>query len=373
MQLGRIIDADGHVLEPPDLWEKDLPSKFKDRALGIARNEAGAECLVVGGKISDFTQGLGVASAFGKPGELAFSNEFSYMHAPPGAYDPHERIKQIDADGIDAAVLYPTLGLLWEGEVNDAELANAYCHVYNEWIADFCSYYPDRLYGVAHISLMDVDKAVIELKQAAKLGLKSVMMTPWPTNGKAYGDTYYDPFWATAEDLGLPVGLHVIARPDFHGSQWYDHTTFQGSPFYFLSVTLGFDIQASFVSFFEGGTLERFPNLKLLCLEVGAGWVPHFIERMDSKWQHSGFMTACKRPPSEYFRRQVWVGADPDESMISAASQRWGSDKLFWSTDFPHFDGFPDALNLLKNSIKDLNPTDQQNILGDNAARAYDL
>ncbi len=84
-------------------------------------------------------------------------------------------------------------------------------------------------------------------------------------------------------------------------------------------------------------------------------------------------MTACKRPPSEYFRRQVWVGADPDESMISAASQRWGSDKLFWSTDFPHFDGFPDALNLLKNSIKDLNPTDQQNILGDNAARAYDL
>ena len=124
---------------------------------------------------------------------------------------------------------------------------------------------------------------------------------------------------------------------------------------------------------FEGGTLERFPNLKLLCLEVGAGWVPHFIERMDSKWKHSGFMTACKRPPSEYFRRQVWGGADPDESMISAASQRWGSDKLFWSTDFPHFDGFPDALNLLKNSIKDLNPTDQQNILGDNAARAYDL
>ena len=117
MQLGRIIDAYGHVLEPPDLWEKNLPSKFKDRALGIARSEAGAECLVVDGKISDFTQGLGVASAFGKPGELAFSNEFSYMHAPPGAYDPHERIKQIDADGIDAAVLYPTLGLLWEGEV----------------------------------------------------------------------------------------------------------------------------------------------------------------------------------------------------------------------------------------------------------------
>ena len=70
----------------------------------------------------------------------------------------------------------------------------------------------DNPYGVAHISLMDVDRAVVELKQAAKLGLKSVMLTPWPANGKAYGDTYYDPFWATAQDVGLPVGLHVIAR-----------------------------------------------------------------------------------------------------------------------------------------------------------------
>lgn len=77
MQLGRIIDADGHVLEPPDLWEKNLPSKFKDRALGIARNKVGAECLVVNGQLSTFTQGLGVASAFGKPGELAFSNELA--------------------------------------------------------------------------------------------------------------------------------------------------------------------------------------------------------------------------------------------------------------------------------------------------------
>jgi predicted TIM-barrel fold metal-dependent hydrolase len=136
---------------------------------------------------------------------------------------------------------------------------------------------------------------------------------------------------------------------------------------------LGFDIQASFVSFFEGGTLERFPRLKLLVLEVGAGWVPHFIERMDSKWEHSGFMTACKRPPSEYFRRQVWAGADVDESMIPAASVRWGSDKFFWSSDFPHFDGFPGALRQLKKSIASMAPADQQNIIGDNAARAYNL
>jgi predicted TIM-barrel fold metal-dependent hydrolase len=220
---------------------------------------------------------------------------------------------------------------------------------------------------------MDVDRAITELKRVAKKGMKGVMLTPWPANGKAYGDTYYDPFWAVAQDYGIPVGLHVIARPNYHGSQWYDHPTFKGSAFYYLSVTLGFDIQGSFVSFFEGGTLERFPRLKLLCLEVGAGWVPHFIERMDSKWEHSGFMTGCKRPPSEYFRRQVWIGADVDESMIPAASARWGSDKFFWSSDFPHFDGFPGALRQLKKSIASMAPADQQNVVGDNAARAYNL
>jgi predicted TIM-barrel fold metal-dependent hydrolase len=373
LQLGKSVDADGHVLEPPDLWKNNLETKFKDRALGLARDEEGVETVIVEGHFSPLSRGFGIAAAFGQPGEVAFSNEFSYMDGPPGAYDPHARIKWMDEEGIDASVLYPTMGLTWEGEVNDPELATAYCRVYNDWVTDFCRTYPDRLYAVAHISLMDVERAVVELKRAAKLGVKGVMLTPHPANGKAYGDTYYDPFWAVAQDLGLPVGLHVIARPGYFGSEWYQHPTFKGSPFYFLSVTLGFDIQASFVSFFEGGTLERFPRLKLLVLEVGAGWVPHFIERMDSKWEHSGFMTACKRPPSEYFRRQVWAGADVDESMIPPASERWGSDKFFWSSDFPHFDGFPGALKTLKKNIAKMPSADQQNIIGDNATRAYNL
>lgn len=373
MQFGRTIDADGHILEPPDLWKENLESKFKNRALGIGRDAEGWETLIVNGEFSKVNIGMGVASAFGQPGERAFSKDFSYMDAPKGAYDPHARVKLLDEDGIDAAVLYPTMGLLWEGELTDPGLSLAYNRVYNDWIADFCSHYPDRLYGVAHISLLDVDAAIVELKRITKLGLKSVMLTPYPTNKMAYGDTYYDPFWAVAQDLDIPVGLHVIARPNFHGSEWYQSDTFRGSPFYFLSVTLGFDIQASFVSFFEGGTLERFPHLKLLVLEVGAGWVPHFIERMDAKWEHSGFMTACKRRPSEYFCRQVWIGADPDETMIAPAAARWGSDRFFWSTDFPHFDGFPEALKVLKNGIQELPPPDQQNILGDNATRAYGL
>ncbi len=215
MRLGRSVDADGHILEPPDLWQKNLESKFKDRALGLARDKEGVESFIVEGHFSETSRGLGIAAAFGQPGEVAFSNEFSYLDGPPGAYDPHARVKLLDEEGIDAAVLYPTLGLLWEGEVNDAELALAYCRVYNDWITAFCRPYPDRLYPVAHISLMDVERAAAELKRVAKLGIKGVMLTPWPANGKAYGDTYYDPFWAVAQELGVPVGLHVIARPHY--------------------------------------------------------------------------------------------------------------------------------------------------------------
>jgi len=122
----------------------------------------------------------------------------------------------------------------------------AYCRVYNDWIADFCRHSPNRLYGVAHISLMDVDAAIMEVKRIAKLGLKSVMLTPFPANGKAYGDMYYDPFWAVAQEIGIPVGLHVIARPDFHGSQWYQHPTFHGSPFY-LKTAHNSDVGVRFI------------------------------------------------------------------------------------------------------------------------------
>jgi len=174
MQIGRSIDADGHILEPPGLWQKNLEAKFKDRALGLARDKNGVESFIVDGHFSAISRGLGIAAAFGQPGEVAFSNEFSYMDGPPGAYEPHARVKLLDEEGIDAAVLYPTLGLLWEGEVNDPELAIAYCRVYNDWITEFCSPYPNRLYPVAHISLMDVDRAVVELKRVAKKGIKKV-------------------------------------------------------------------------------------------------------------------------------------------------------------------------------------------------------
>lgn len=143
--FGRVIDADGHVLEPPNLWKENIEAKFKDRALSVTRDEDGWESMMINGQLSPVVRGLGVASAFGKPGEVAFSKEFSYLDGPKGAYDPDARVKVLDEDGIDAAVLYPTLGLLWEGEVQDPELAMAYCRVYNDWIADFCRHSPNRL------------------------------------------------------------------------------------------------------------------------------------------------------------------------------------------------------------------------------------
>jgi len=153
MKLGRIIDADGHILEPPNLWKENLEAKFKNRALGITRDEEGWESMLINEQLSPVARGLGVASGFGKPGEIAFSKEFSYMDGPKGAYEPEARVKVLDEEGIEAAVLYPTLGLLWEGEVSDPELATAYCRVYNDWIASFCRYNPERLlWGCAHFA-----------------------------------------------------------------------------------------------------------------------------------------------------------------------------------------------------------------------------
>ena len=374
MLQGKLIDADGHILEPPDLWEKNLESKYQDRTIKMERDDEGFEYLIIDGKISEISRGLGgTAAGMGRPGEEIINPNFHYLDGPAGAYDPHARVKDLDKEGIDAAFLYPSLGLIWEDEVQDPGLAFAYARVYNDWLVDWCRPYPNRLIPVAHIPLIDMDRAVQELRRVVKKGMKGVMLTAHPVNKKAYGDRYYDPFWAEAQEMGVPVGIHVIVRSGFLGNEWYPNTALATAPFWYLAVISGFDVRAAFTSMFQGGVFERFPRLKVVVLEVGAGWLYHWLERMDSKWNHLGFGTGLKRPPSEYFNRQCWMTVDADETSIADTLQRCGEDKFFWSTDYPHFDAFTDAVKDVKENIKALPADTQQKLLGDNVARVYNL
>lgn len=210
-----VIDADGHVLEPPDTWVRYIDPAFGDRALRIARGPDGRHFLEVDGRPSTLVPppllaslgGMKRLAEMGDSGLRALNerrrqtvmkqvnqpaydrglgDSGSYLSgAGFGTMDPNERLELLDKEGIDKAILYPTLGLVWGAEVNDVALACAYAKAYNRWIADFCRDSNGRLVPIAHLVMADPEDAARELVRAVKDGCKGAFVylhsqVTWP-------------------------------------------------------------------------------------------------------------------------------------------------------------------------------------------------
>jgi len=199
-----VIDADGHILEPLDLWEKYIDPKFRDRAPKIVKGEDGKDRLV----IEEHEVGISRIGAVGARQGVIATDTTTYKDGKPGGFDPHKRIPDMDADGIDAAFLYPSLGL-FSGAIHDPQLAAA-CRAYNRWLADYCSPYPDRLFGVAMLPMQDPHQAIEEMRFARReLGFKGGFLRPNPYHeNHMMHHPMYEPFWAAAGDLDFSIGFH---------------------------------------------------------------------------------------------------------------------------------------------------------------------
>ena len=212
------VDADGHVLEDAGLWDHYIEAKYRDRALRLKRDENGLEYLEVGGRPSKRTR-RGYPATLGRMGQKdleAFTPHPDKTYAanmPYGACDPTERLELLDAEGLEAAVLYPTLGILWEAELDDVELSQAYCRAYNRWIADFCRTSGGRLIPIAHLSLGDPAAAAAELERAVRDGCRGGFVVPFTWTHKAHGDPVHDALYAKAVELDVPVAIHPAFEP----------------------------------------------------------------------------------------------------------------------------------------------------------------
>jgi predicted TIM-barrel fold metal-dependent hydrolase len=376
-----VVDSDGHILEPPDLWEKYLEPKYRDRAIRLRVDKRGWEYFEVDGKMSMTMRGgaLGaLGGAYQDPRELLTPGKLTYWEVAnrtPGGVDPDARVRELDAGGIDAAILYPTIGIIWEGDCHDPELSAAYARAYNNYVFDFCSKHPDRLIPIAHINLLDVDMAVAEVKRV-KGKAKGIFTTPVPRNGRPVGHRYYDPFWAACEAAGLPVATHVQVRPDFLGSGMYlpeGEPSAEKSTIWFLFMQLTEDSRLGMNCVFQGGVLERFPNLRYVVLEIGCGWLPSWMERADGKYDMFGFTTGMKHKPSELLLRNCWISAEPDEACIPEMAGVVGAKRLLWATDYPHIDAYKNPVKELREHIASMSPEDQEWILGKSAIELYRL
>ncbi len=372
------VDADGHVLEPRNTWVDYIDPRFRDRAIRVERDAAGDEVLLIDGKsLEAIRNRLGALGGIEMdPAALLEPGRFSYEDGcPPGSYDPKARIEVLDQEGIDIALLYPTIGICWEGHTQDAALAHAYTEAYNRWIVDFSSHDPKRLVPVAHINLLDGELAVKELVRAHEAGCRGIYISPdmFARNGKRFDDPSLDGFWAAAQERELPVGFHVVVR-DQPTTSYMDPLDTEGARFgLFNFAFLAIDVMAGFTELLSLGVLERFPRLKVSVLEAGANWISAWLDRLDHKFEVMKSLTILTMPPSDYFRRQCLVSADPDESITADVVRHLGAQYFIWASDYPHIDASMGVVQEMRERVAPLPLEDRRLVLGENAVRFYGL
>lgn len=334
------ISADSHMAEPFDLWEKRLPAKLRDRAQRYPSGRYGAG-----------------------------------LHLRAGGWDPAARLKDIAADGISAEVLYPTLGkdMYRQGKHPDPELTEASAHAYNDWMIEFCQEAPDRLWGQAEIVLWDIDHAVQELRRSKKSGLRGATIWMIPPEGLSFASDHYERFWAAAQDLEMPVSMHINQGFGPYGA---DRDSLRGDFVESVAFTCGGHKAIAMQALTEiicSGVLERYPGLKIVMAELEVGWIPFWLEDVDRRFLKSREHSRFPLLPSEYFNRQIYATFTQDE-VGGFLLQRWGADNFMWSNDYPHPGCiWPHSDEVIALTLSHLSPEIRAKALCENAARLYGM
>jgi predicted TIM-barrel fold metal-dependent hydrolase len=372
------VDADGHILEPPTVWEDYIDPKFRDRALSFHTDEQGLEELWYDGKVSALSR-RGFPATLGAMGapdlvDMQKNPARTYLgEAPYGSMDPKERIDVLDAEHIDAAILYTTVGLLWEAEVHDPELSQAYTTAYNRWICEFCADEP-RLVPTAHLSLTDAAGAARELERAVGEGAVGGYVAPFHHDGRPFGHPDNDALFAAAQDLDVPLAIHPTFEPPATKGNRMGADNFRNLRL--LSSVAGSDgVRHQFTTLFDYGVFDKFPRLKVVVLECGAGWIGYWLDRIDAVFAHTviGERVPLQHKPSDYFRERVWISGDPDERMIPALAQRYGHQRFLWASDFPHADHTPEYIDDLNELVASFPGDQRADFIGGNARALFKL
>ena len=368
-----LLDADSHVSEPLNLWQERLPAKYRDKAPRMLKEhegKPGAWWLIEEGR-----EPHNVILGFGANKTLEelqqFLKGFSYAGAHRGGWDPAQRLKDMDQDGVTGDVLYTTLGfrMFW---IRDAGFQRACFQVYNDWLAEFCSYSPKRLKGLGLISLYDPKQGAEDLEDCAKKGLAGGLIWASPPDELPFYSKVYDSFWTAAQELRMLLSLHEFAG--FERIYW-ESTAEKRTV---ANAVASHEVETTFATFILSGILERFPRLRIISAELNCGWLAYFLHRMDRAFdsrgvrlQGSPFPTKLTMRPSEYFRRQLYATFIDDPYGL-AHRHEIGVDNLLWSSDFPHSATFwPHSREKIAKDFHGIGEEDKRKILCENVAKLY--
>lgn len=333
-----LISSDSHVIEPHDLWEKHLPAAFRERAPKY------------------------------RPTKVGETNSFTIK---PGGMDPSKRVAEMSQDGVSGEVLYPSLAMDQYG-IEDPVLQEACFRVYNDWLIDYCSHAPGRLLGAGMISTYDIGRAVTELERCRKAGLRGALLWQVPPESISFDSRHYERFWASAQDLEMPVSFHILTGTPFPIGALAKPRSSRAS--FRLAVNDKLHhVANTLLDLTISGVLERYPKLKLVLVENEVSWLPFILSQWDKYAARGVWETPMKLPPSEYFRRQVYATFfnDPPTRWLFG---QWGEDNCMWSNDFPHLNStWPHSREVIARDLGALSDQQRVKLQSGNVRRLYNL
>jgi predicted TIM-barrel fold metal-dependent hydrolase len=366
-----MVSIDDHLIEPPDVFEKHMPAKFKDKAPQFVRLANGVDNWVFQGQEMG-TSGLGAVASW--PREEWNFEPVGHAEMRPGCYDIHERIRDMNANGLLASMNFPTAAGFagaWLAGMPDRKLSAMAVSAYNDWhIDDWAGTYPGRIIPMAVLPLWDVDAMVKEIKRIADKGCTSITFpeTPHANDLPGFYGNHWDPVLKALCDNNVCMSMHIGGA--FNLIKRAEGATMDQliviSPQ--LSAIATTDLVAS-------GTFAKFPDLKVALSEGGIGWIPFLLDRIDRHiWNHSWTGLDIGAASGTELWKKNFLGCFITDPSSLALVERMGIDTIAWECDYPHSDStWPVSPELLIKECNDAKLTDTQitKITWENACRFY--
>jgi len=381
----RVIDADTHLTEPHDLWTAQAPASMRDRMPQVITDDDGVAQWMVEGKLLGRAGGGGVIGRDGsKINAQVGLFEWTLDDIHQGAYDPVARLEMMNEMGVYAEVLYPNvIGLGGQGIaelVEDASFRLTLVQMYNDHMSGIQERSGFRLLPMGILPSWDVDACVAEARRLGAMGFRGVNMTsdPHDLGAPDMATRAWDPLWATLSELDLPLHFHIgasLTAMNFFGnypwpSQQEDVALGIGGSLLFIGNS------RVVINIICSGMLDRFPELKVVSVESGCGWIPFILETLDYEMEENApaFVQELELRPSEYFRRQMYATTWFERRDLPYMVNSIGEDNIMWETDFPHPTCiFPDPLKAAAANMAELTEAQQRKILSETAVRLYKL
>jgi uncharacterized protein len=383
-----LISADSHVNEPPEAWAR-VQKEYGDRAPRVAKDPPGVPkgtWLLIDGLppvgLSHYSKGMVVSKSQGiseveqeKHFEtIRFNENFRYEDYP-GGWEPVARLRDQDVDGVQAEILFSS-AVRQLYSITDEPFQRAIFRSYNAWLQEFCSYNPNRLIGLAILSILDIVHTVADIDEYAKRGFRGVQI-PTRIRDSGYYEPKYEPMWAALEETGMIVNVHTsatqgIARKHYEGPRDVEPK----------QQSLGLANKQAPAQQFLGnlilsGVFDRHPKLKVVCAEFDVGWVANLVQQVDYWFGRASTYDAerniNKLAPSTYFKTNAFFTYQDDRAGV-LTTPVFGADNFLWASDYPHgVTTWPNSQATVDRNCAGIDPAVKRKLNRDNVAKLYGL